>query len=218
MARRSNALERMLGYQPAKVRGSRGHKALQSQADYSGAAKGAYSSGKEIAGVGAGAAMRTGSRSLNQAINIMSGDINPKEIIKIAIIFAILLCLTIWVINFARGIVVGMEQFSCNLGNSGCEWALFGQDISGGHMCQQCDPTASNTVIHTITWAWDAEWYARMMLYICLALVVGLLLYQYTIWLLNKLLHVDREIAKFDDWIYGFRWEGTAEQAIEQNL
>jgi hypothetical protein len=161
-------------------------------------------------------AAETPGKVLNQAIDISVGNINPKEIIKYAIYFFIIIAVFWLALGFVRGIMVGMEQVSCGLSHicvnpSGC----------GGYE-HACDPFSTDpnnpTIIRNTHWAIDIEWAIRCLMYLDLAVIIGLLLYQYCNWLFNKLLTIDREIKKIENWIYGFGWEGEAERRIETRL
>ena len=158
-----------------------------------------------VGAIGEGVA-RTG-QALNQTINVISGQINPKEILKHAIYFIIICCIAILVIGFFRGIFVSIDQFSCTFRST---WPMGGGDTS------KCDPYNYYTEIKAIYSMWDIEWMFRSLLYLGCATAVAMLLYIWGSWLFDKLLRAQKYIRMMDDWIFGFEWEDEAERQIEE--
>jgi hypothetical protein len=156
-------------------------------------------------GTGEGLAERYGGRSINQAIEIATGRFNTAEIIKWAIILLIIFGIGIWLVNVVRGFVIGVEQIGCGIWNFG----------NG----QVCDINNPNSVITSTYFMWEAEWYLRCLFYICLALIIGLLIYQWAGWLMGKLLRADQEADKLKNWIYGTQYfERGSEEGFETRL
>jgi hypothetical protein len=164
-----------------------------------------FGTADEAAGMGVGAAGKT----LNQSIDIATGNIDVPQIIKYCIYFAILMMVLIAIIIFVRGFVIGVVQVACGIGHWG----------SGGDIA--CNPnsiSAESDIVSARYWMWDIQWDLLCLLYISIAVIVGLLLYQYCIWLFNKLLKIDYEIKKIEQWIFGMDFEGEAEKQIETRL
>ncbi len=156
---------------------------------------------------------RKGNRSINQAINVVTGRIDSRQIIKWAMILLIILGLGIFFVNVLRGFAVGIDQISCGLSHiclnpSGC----------GGYE-HVCDPEAPDTIITTIYAFWEAEWFMRCLFYLCLAVIIGLLIYQWAGWLMGKLLHADQDAEKLKNWVYGSKWfERGSDEGLETRL
>lgn len=172
--------------------------------------KGAFGVGSIAAGVAEGAAESYVTRTVDQAINIAVGRIDIRQIIKYCVYFAIILGLALISINAIRGILIEIEYQTCGLSNTGCDWL--------GGSCAECDPNAMDTTIRSIAWAWQIEWTLLCLLYLSIAIPVGLLLYQYSKYLADKLLRAEYYIRMIENWIYGFGWEGAAEKQIETRI
>jgi hypothetical protein len=160
-----------------------------------------------VAGYTAGRAKSTGEAGLDQAINIAVGRIDVAQIIKYTFLFVILCAVVIFLIQTARGFNIAFSQMACGATH------LFG----GGELC---DPNRINTEIpmSIITSFWEVEWFWRCLFYLGCAFITGLLIYKFAVFLMNKLLTVDREIKKLDKWIFGFGWEGTAEEEFRTRI
>jgi len=152
-------------------------------------------------------------KAINQAINISVGDIDLKQISKYAIYMAIIVMIAIGAIIMVRGFIITFEQMGCAtmhvcLNPLGCDAAYNGA----------CDPFSQYSIIYSRYWAWDLQWMLLCVLYVCLAIVVGIMLYVYSMWLFNKLLRIDMEIAKLEHWIFGQEFEGEVENQIQTKL
>jgi hypothetical protein len=141
-------------------------------------------------------------KSLNQAIDIATGEINIAHIIKYAILFVVFCGIMIFLINLGRGFMITGQQVSCNLGNFGC--------IGGCRF--DCEVDSPSSDITMVNWLWDIEWIFRCLFYLGCALVVGLFLYQFSAYLLGRLLGVDNDIKKFDKALFGSNWERSEEE------
>jgi hypothetical protein len=170
---------------------------------------GGGSAAVSTAGATEGLAERYGGRSVNQAIEVITGHINTAQIIKFAIIAFIILALGIFFVNVLRGFAIGLEQMGCGIGNA--------NPFSGKSDCDPSSPTTS------LTWSlyafWEAEWYMRCLSYLCLAVIIGLLIYQWAGWLMNKLLRADQDAERLKNWIYGSSWfERGSDEGLETRL
>jgi hypothetical protein len=141
-------------------------------------------------------------KSINQAIDIATGEINIHQIIKYAIYFVILCGLVIFTINFARGIMIVGQQAALEIGNFGC--------FGGCRFITDIDNP--NSDVTNVFWLWEVEWVWRCLFYLGCALVVGLFLYQFSAYLLGRLLGVDNDIKKFDKALFGSNWERSEEE------
>lgn len=160
----------------------------------------------EAGALGVGTAQYQTRKNINQVIDVITNRVDVTEIIKYAVYLAIMLGIFVFVINFGRGLLVATQQAACSTGN-----AINFFDWGGEVDC-------SAEYMSYFYWAWDIEWIALCLLYISLGVGVGLLIYKYTIWLFNHLLRADAYIKQIEDWIFGFGWEGTADERIETRL
>lgn len=110
--------------------------------------------------------------------------------IRIIIITAIL----ILVLQFARGLFIAIEQIPCGIGT----WSSV---IQGDEVV--CDPTNANTVIKSVNWAWDLEWYLLCFFFFGLGMIMGSILYIWLKKLLNLLLNIEDYLQMMEQWIYG---------------
>lgn len=158
------------------------------------------------AGAAEGLGERYGGRSINQAINVVTGRIDPAQIIKWAVVLLIILGIAIFLVNVFRGFAIATDQFGC-----GITHLLGGSNV--------CDPNDPNTIITSQYAFWEAEWYMRCLFYLCLAVIIGLLIYQWAGWLMDKLLHADQDAERLKNWVYGSKWfERGSEEGLETKL
>ena len=150
-------------------------------------------------------------KALNQSINISVGDIDVKQIIKYLLFIVILLAILIVLIQGARGYLIWQDQTACGLSNIGCDW---GEGIGLGNACKQCQPEQMPSYF----WMWGNEWYARCLLFLGMAGIAFLLLYQWFMKIIHYLLRFDMYFKKIEDWIYGSSLEGEAERQISTRL
>jgi hypothetical protein len=148
---------------------------------------------------------RYGGRSLHQLMHINIRHFDTKEIIKWAFIFLIILGIGIALINVLRGFAIGIDQMAC-----GITHILGGSNV--------CDPNDPNTIITSQYAFWEAEWYMRCLFYLALALIMGLLIFQWAQWLIDKLIGLDYEITKIRNWLYKFRVSGEPGEPLETEL
>ena len=147
-------------------------------------------------------------KALNQSINISVGDIDVKQIIKYLLVLAIICAIVIFTIQFVRGLLLGVDITACKLGNVGCDWLGSTGDCN---TCLDINQSSYN-------WNWDLEWWWRCLLYISLAGIIFLILYQWFMKIIHMLMRFDMYFKKIEDWIYGSSLEGEAERQISTRL
>jgi len=181
------------------------------------------------AGVGVGGAVKgvreTGGKVLNQAIGISVGDIDIKQIIRWCIILSLIFGVLIISIQALRGLQIWGTKTSCDLGQGliqlpvdisvGVVGWISGTSMDAVTEAMSCEHLA--IIIHD-SYLWEIEWWLRCLIYMILAIAVGLILYKWFMAVANYLLRVDLYIKKIEDWIFGLEWEGEAERQIETRL
>lgn len=141
--------------------------------------------------------------------------IDPAQVVKICIYAIIIFGIGIFLINVGRGLVIGMQQISCGVGAAICQTVTFPLSFLNPLVKtgQACNNNCSTENMPGYGLLYSEEWALRCLFYLAVALAIGVMIYTWFKFLFDKLLNIDREIAKFDNWIYGQRW--MSPQSVE---
>lgn len=148
-----------------------------------------------IAGAGVGAiqsAVGTARGLTTDAVKV-AYKLDVAVIFKYTILFFVIVGLLILAVQITRGVLIGIEQIGCGANHM----------FDSKTIRDRCSPFHEQTFISSVNWAWDIEWYLLCLWYLNIAVIVGLIAYEWIKRLLDLLLNIDRYFAKIDDWIYG---------------
>jgi hypothetical protein len=114
--------------------------------------------------------------------------------IKYGLQIVALTAILIFALQFARGLFIAIEQIPCGIS---AYLSLSQGDES------VCNPNNPDTVISSVNWAWDIEWYMLCFFYLGLIMVMGSILYVWIKKLLHILINIDNYIDLVQSWVFG---------------
>ena len=181
-----------------------------------------------VAGEVKGRTSRAVSKTINQSIDITSGRVDVVELSKIALRYALYIGVLIILINGTRGIMMWMEQTTCasltdlsfqGLLNTFIASAV--QSSSGIDVGTIAQEAFCSTFEYTFSyhWAYEIEWALRCIFVWLLSFIVWGILYKWFMYLSDKMLRANKEIAKLKSLVFGLDIGGsTPEKEIDQRL
>lgn len=158
--------------------------------------------GSTVGGIVKGA-KETGDKVFNQAVNIGIGKVDIHTIFKWSVYLAIIFGALLLIFYLVRDFAFVVHYFTCGLSG------LIGNNVSE---CKLAIDAFKEL------WLWEIEWYLLTFFYYPIAFAVGIMIYQWFMKLVGYLLKAEYYIKQIEDWIYGFSWQGEAEQQMTTRL